>query len=111
MSDLILGLIYPFEAAFFEAAFWKNSVSLKTLAHALKGNFSMQTVTVHLPQTLRAKLQLFQNEQDIAQTELAVIAALEAYFESWVPAGSPLPAMYDGEDGPCEVIDSFLSAD
>ena len=70
----------------------------------------MQTLTVNMPQPLRAQLQEFQNEQGIVQPADAIIAALQAYFATWSPATSqaPLPAMYDAEEGPCEVISSFL---
>lgn len=70
----------------------------------------MQTLTIHLPQTLRAKLQTYQNDQGIEEPEPALIAALEAYFQDWTPTkkAHPLPAMYDAEDGPCEVVRSFL---
>lgn len=72
----------------------------------------MQTLTVNMPQPLRAQLQDYQNEQGIAQPADAIIAALQAYFETWSPATSPgpLPAMYDAEEGPCEVISSFLES-
>ncbi|MEL6160088.1 MAG: hypothetical protein AAFQ40_10520 [Cyanobacteria bacterium J06623_5] len=71
----------------------------------------MQTLTVNMPQTLRIKLQAYQNDEGIALPEAAMIAALEAYFETWQPTQKtpPLPAMYDAEDGPCEVISSFLT--
>ena len=70
----------------------------------------MQTLTVNMPQLLRAQLQDYQNEQGIAQPADAIIAVLQTYFETWALATSPdpLPAMYDAEDGPCEVISSFL---
>ncbi len=70
----------------------------------------MQTLTLNMPQTLRAQLQDYQNDQSIAQPTDAIIAVLQAYFETWEPTTSqdPLPAMYDAEDGPCEVISSFL---
>lgn len=70
----------------------------------------MQTLAVNMPQSLRAQLQDYQNEHGIVQPTDAVIAGLQAYFETWKPATSqgPLPAMYDAEDGPCEVISSFL---
>ena len=68
----------------------------------------MQTLNVTLPQPLRSQLQRFQNEQGIELPEKAVVAVLAAYFETWQPAETDsLPAMYDAEDGPCEVIDSF----
>jgi len=69
----------------------------------------LQTLQITVPQALRVQLQAFQNDAEIAQPEVAVIAALEAYFEGWTPTkkAPPLPAMYDAEDGPCEVIDSF----
>ncbi len=69
----------------------------------------MQTLNVNMPQLLRAKLQAYQNDQDIEQPEAAIVAALEAYFQGWTPTKRvhPLPAMYDVEDGPCEVIASF----
>ncbi|MEL6490753.1 MAG: hypothetical protein ABG776_21580 [Cyanobacteria bacterium J06555_13] len=74
----------------------------------LSGVF-VQTIKVNVPQALRAKLQAYQNDQDIAEPEKAMIAALEDYFQSWVPTKKAplLPAMYDAEDGPCEVIESF----
>ncbi len=69
----------------------------------------MQTLTINLPQPLRAQIQTFQKDQDIEQAEAAVVKALESYFQTWTPTKEidPLPAMYDAEDGPCEVIDSF----
>lgn len=68
----------------------------------------MQTLKVTIPQALRAQIQRYQNEQGIELPERAVIAALEAYFTDWKPAkAEALPAMYDAENGPCEVIDSF----
>lgn len=68
----------------------------------------MQTLTVNMPQPLRARLQSYQNETEIETPEKAIIAALEAYFETWKPAKQTvLPAMYDAEGGPCEVIESF----
>ena len=67
----------------------------------------MQTLTLNMPQTLRVRLQEYQNKQGIALPEEAVISALQAYFEAQT-AASTLPAMYDAEDGPCEVITSFL---
>ncbi|MGB3295613.1 MAG: hypothetical protein WBB01_21730 [Phormidesmis sp.] len=70
----------------------------------------MQTLMVNMPQALRAQLQDYQNDRGIAQPAEAIVAVLQAYFETWEPATSPdpLPAMYDAEDGPCEVISSFL---
>lgn len=70
----------------------------------------MQTLTVNVPQVLRAQLQAYQNDQNIEQPEAAMISALEAYFQNWTPTkkAPPLPAMYDAEDGPCEVVRSFL---
>ena len=70
----------------------------------------MQTLKVNLPQDLRAKLQLYQNDKAIANPTEAVVAILNAYLNEWTPsqAQSPLPAMYDAEDGPREVIPSFL---
>lgn len=70
----------------------------------------MQTLTLNLPQALRAQLQDYQNDQGVAQPADAIIAVLQTYFETWEPATPPahLPAMYDAEDGPCEVISSFL---
>lgn len=69
----------------------------------------MQTLTLNMPQSLRVRLQEYQNEQGIQQADKAVIAILQAYFESYSPAEQPkLPAMYDAEDGPCEVIASFI---
>lgn len=69
----------------------------------------MQTLTVNLPQSIRAQLQIFQRDQNIENAEAAVVEALERYFQTWTPTKKigPLPAMYDAEDGPCEVIDSF----
>ena len=69
----------------------------------------MQTLNINVPQALRAQLQAYQNDRGIAAPEAAMIAALEDYFQSWVPTHKtpPLPAMYDAEDGPCEVIESF----
>ncbi|MEM9153217.1 MAG: hypothetical protein AAGB19_22580 [Cyanobacteria bacterium P01_F01_bin.3] len=69
----------------------------------------MQTLSVTMPQALRVKLQAYQNDQNIEQPEAAIIAALDAYFQSWTPTkkAHPLPAMYDAEDGPCEVIAAF----
>jgi hypothetical protein len=69
----------------------------------------MQTLTLNLPQSLRAQIQTFQRDQEIDQPEVAIIKALESYFQTWTPTKrtDPLPAMYDAEDGPCEVIDSF----
>ena len=69
----------------------------------------MQTLTINLPQPLRAQLQAFQTDEDIEQTDAAIIKALERYFQTWNPTKKidPLPAMYDAEDGPCEVINSF----
>ncbi|MEL6355270.1 MAG: hypothetical protein AAFR58_26550 [Cyanobacteria bacterium J06627_28] len=70
----------------------------------------MQTLTFNVPQTLRIKLQAYQNDNDLEVPEVAVVKALEAYFETWTPTkkAASLPAMYDAEDGPCEVISSFL---
>ncbi|MEL6353293.1 MAG: hypothetical protein AAFR58_16315 [Cyanobacteria bacterium J06627_28] len=70
----------------------------------------MQTLTVNMPQTLRIKLQAYQNDNDLELPEAAVVKALEAYFDTWEPTqkATPLPAMYDAEDGPCEVISSFM---
>jgi hypothetical protein len=68
----------------------------------------MQTLTINMPQVLRVQLQQYQNEQGIQQPEAAIIAALQAYFEALPAANKPLPAMYDAEDGPCEVLSSFL---
>ncbi len=68
----------------------------------------MQTLTINMPQALRVQLQEYQNEQGIQQPEAAIIAALQAYFAAKPPAKGPLPAMYDAEDGPCEVLSSFL---
>lgn len=68
----------------------------------------MQTLNVTLPQTLRIQIQRFQNERGIEAPEEAIVAALASFFETWKPAETdPLPAMYDAEEGPCEVIDSF----
>ncbi|EDX84321.1 hypothetical protein S7335_2018 [Synechococcus sp. PCC 7335] len=69
----------------------------------------MQTITINLPQSLRAQLQTFRSDQNIDHLEAAVVKALESYFLTWEPAKKidPLPAMYNAEDGPCEVIDSF----
>ncbi|MEL6941000.1 MAG: hypothetical protein AAFO84_17635 [Cyanobacteria bacterium J06598_1] len=73
----------------------------------------MQTLNVNLPQALRVQLQVYQNDQKIDQPEIAMVAALEAYFQNWTPTqkAHPLPAMYDVEDGPCEVIRSFAEPD
>ena len=69
----------------------------------------MQTLTMNMPQALRVKLQEYQNEHGIGQSEAAVVAVLQDYFQSWSATTPPdLPVMYDAEDGPCEVIDSFL---
>lgn len=69
----------------------------------------MQTLNVNMPQTLRAKLQAYQNDKGIQDPAAAVVAALEDYLQTWTPTqkNDPLPAMYDAEDGPCEVIHSF----
>lgn len=62
-----------------------------------------------MPQALRVRLQEYQNEHGIEQSEAAVVAALQDYFKSWsATTASELPTMYDAEDGPCEVINSFL---
>ena len=69
----------------------------------------MQSLIVNMPQALRVKLQEYQNEHGIAQSEAAIVAVLQDYFQSWSAATSAkLPEMYDAEDGPCEVISSFL---
>ena len=69
----------------------------------------MQTLTLNMPQSLRVRLQEYQNEQGIQQADKAVIAILQAYFESYSPAEKlELPTMYNAEDGPCEVIASFM---
>lgn len=70
----------------------------------------MQTLTINVPQALRAKLQAYQNDSGITDPTAAMVAALEDYFQTWTPTqkGDPLPAMYDAEDGPCEVIRSFI---
>lgn len=70
----------------------------------------MQTLSFSVPQALRIQLQAYQNDNGIEASEAAVIAILEAYFKTWKPTQKkdPLPAMYDAEDGPCEVISSFL---
>jgi len=69
----------------------------------------MQTLTINMPQALRVKLQEYQNEHGIEQSEAAVVAVLQDYFQSWSATTPPdLPTMYDAEDGPCEVIASFL---
>ncbi len=72
----------------------------------------MQTLSVNVPQSLRVQLQTYQQDQSIEQPEAAMVAALEAYFQTWVPTqkAPPLPAMYDAEDGPCEVIRSFAES-
>ncbi|MBE9061831.1 hypothetical protein [cf. Phormidesmis sp. LEGE 11477] len=69
----------------------------------------MQTITLNLPQSLRAQLQIFQSDRGIEQPESAIVKALENYFQTWTPTQKkdPLPTMYDAEDGPCEVINSF----
>jgi hypothetical protein len=69
----------------------------------------MQTICLNLPQTLRIRLQEYQNAQGIEQPDTAIVAILQAYLDSLPAAEHPkLPAMYDAEDGPCEVIPSFL---
>ena len=69
----------------------------------------MQTLTLNMPQSLRVRLQEYQNEQGIQQPDKAVVAVLQAYLESYSSVEQPkLPAMYDAEDGPCEVISSFM---
>ena len=70
----------------------------------------MQTLTINMPQTLRVHLQAYQNDNDIETPDKALISALEDYFQTWQPTktSDALPTMYDAEDGPCEVIDSFL---
>ncbi|MEL6813946.1 MAG: hypothetical protein AAFP03_03920 [Cyanobacteria bacterium J06598_3] len=70
----------------------------------------MQSFTVNLPQPLRAQLQAYQNDSDIDDPQAAMVAALEAYFQTWTPTKKrdPLPTMYDAEDGPCEVMSSFV---
>ncbi|CAN5841445.1 hypothetical protein BH23CYA1_BH23CYA1_18680 [soil metagenome] len=71
----------------------------------------MQTLMLNIPQPLRAKLQSYQNEHNIDQPDAAVIAILQIYFQTWTPSKTkPLPAMYDADDGPCEVISSFLES-
>ena len=69
----------------------------------------MQSLTMNMPQALRVQLQTYQNDQGISDPSAAIVAALEDYFRSWTPTqqNDPLPAMYDAEDGPCEVIASF----
>lgn len=69
----------------------------------------MQTLTINMPQTLRVQLQAYQNDNDIAAPDKALISALEAYFQTWQPTktSDALPTMYDAEDGPCEVMSSF----
>lgn len=68
----------------------------------------MQSITVNFPQNLRLRLQRYQNEYEIVVPEKAILAALEAYFDIWKPTDTEsLPPMYDAEDGPCEVLDSF----
>ena len=69
----------------------------------------MQTLNVTMPQALRAQLQAYQKDCGIEDPAVAVVAALASYFQTWTPAkkSDPLPAMYDAEDGPCEVISSF----
>jgi hypothetical protein len=72
----------------------------------------MQTLTLDMPQDLRIRLQEYQNEQGIQQPNEAVIAILQVYFASNLPMDAPqLPRMYDAEDGPCEVITSFLETE
>ena len=69
----------------------------------------MQTLTVTVPQVLRGQLQAYQNDLGIEDPAAAIILALENHFQTWQPTtkNDPLPAMYDAEDGPCEVIDAF----
>lgn len=69
----------------------------------------MQTLNVNMPQALRVQLQAYQNDSGIEDPAAAMVAALEAYFQTWIPTtkNDPLPAMYDAEDGPCEVIAAF----
>jgi len=69
----------------------------------------MQTLSVTVPQALRVQLQAYQNDCGIEDPATAMVAALAAYFETWTPTNKSeaLPAMYDAEDGPCEVIASF----
>lgn len=69
----------------------------------------MQTLNVNMPQSLRVQLQAYQNDSDIKDPAVAIVAVLEAYFQTWTPTkeSAPLPAMYDVEEGPCEVMRSF----
>ncbi|MFK8184604.1 MAG: hypothetical protein AB8B99_14630 [Phormidesmis sp.] len=69
----------------------------------------MQTLNVTVPQALRAQLQAYQNDSGIEDPAAAMVAVLETYFQTWTPTqnSDPLPAMYDAEDGPCEVIAAF----
>lgn len=72
----------------------------------------MQTLTVNMPQALRVQLQAYQNDSGLEDPAAAMISALEDYFQTWTPAkkSDPLPTMYSAEEGPCEVISSFLDA-
>ena len=72
----------------------------------------MQTLSINLPQDLRAKLQIYQNDQKITAPTDAIVAILNSYLSDWQPSQTtaPLPAMYNAEDGPCEVISSFLDS-
>ncbi|MEM6449899.1 MAG: hypothetical protein AAF703_06260 [Cyanobacteria bacterium P01_D01_bin.105] len=70
----------------------------------------MQTLKVTVPQALRVQLQAYQNDSGIEDPAAAIVAALDQYFQTWKPTekNDPLPAMYDAEDGPCEVMSSFI---
>ena len=72
----------------------------------------MKTLMVNVPQALRAKLQAYQNDNKIAEPTTAIVTILDTYLETWTPSQKtdPLPAMYDAEDGPCEVLPSFLES-
>ena len=69
----------------------------------------MQTLNVNMPQVLRVQLQAYQNDNGIEDPAAAIVAVLEDYFQTWSPTKktAPLPAMYDVEEGPCEVMASF----
>ena len=71
----------------------------------------MQTLNVTVPQPLRVLLQHYQNQHGIDLPEAAILRILNDHLQTWQlqnEAQTPtLPAMYDAEDGPCEVIESF----
>ncbi|NJM98328.1 MAG: hypothetical protein HC800_15245 [Phormidesmis sp. RL_2_1] len=70
----------------------------------------MQTLTINMPQALRAQLQVYQNGHNMADPAAAIVAIVDAYLQLWssTATAQSLPAMYDAEDGPCEVLPSFL---